>query len=60
MTQQATRAPEAADLQTRDKLYINGKWIPSTGKGTIDVINPATEEVVGRVPEGTPRTSTRP
>ncbi len=53
MTQQATRAPEAADLQTRDKLFINGKWIPSTGKGSIDVINPATEEVVGRVPEGT-------
>jgi acyl-CoA reductase-like NAD-dependent aldehyde dehydrogenase len=52
MTQQATR-PEAAKVDNRDKLYINGAWIPSTGKGAIDVINPTTEEVIGRVPEGT-------
>jgi betaine-aldehyde dehydrogenase len=53
MTQQATRA-EAANVINRDKLYINGAWIPSTGAGAIDVINPATEEVIGRIPEGTP------
>jgi betaine-aldehyde dehydrogenase len=53
MTQQATRA-EAANVVNRDKLYINGAWIPSTGAGAIDVINPATEEVIGRIPEGTP------
>jgi aldehyde dehydrogenase (NAD+) len=53
MTQQATRPKEATDLQNRDKLYINGKWVDSTGKGSIDVINPSTEEVVGRIPEGT-------
>ena len=52
MTQQATR-PEAATVDNRDKLYINGAWIASTGKGAIDVINPTTEEVIGRVPEGT-------
>jgi aldehyde dehydrogenase (NAD+) len=38
----------------RDKLYIDGSWVPSTGSGTIDVINSTTEEVMGRVPEGTP------
>jgi aldehyde dehydrogenase (NAD+) len=37
-----------------DKLYIDGQWVPSTGSGTIEVINPSTEEVCGRVPEGTP------
>jgi acyl-CoA reductase-like NAD-dependent aldehyde dehydrogenase len=33
-------------------LYIDGKWIDSVGKGSIDVINPATEEIIGRVPVG--------
>jgi acyl-CoA reductase-like NAD-dependent aldehyde dehydrogenase len=41
-------------MQDRDKLYIDGAWVPSTGTGSIDVINAATEEVMGRVPEGTP------
>jgi acyl-CoA reductase-like NAD-dependent aldehyde dehydrogenase len=36
-----------------DKLYIDGAWVPSTGTGTIDVINASTEEVMGRIPEGT-------
>jgi acyl-CoA reductase-like NAD-dependent aldehyde dehydrogenase len=40
-------------MQDRDKLYIDGSWVPSTGKGTIDVVNAATEEVMGHVPEGT-------
>ncbi len=41
-------------MQDRDKLYIDGAWVPSTGKGSIDVVNATTEEVMGRVPEGTP------
>ncbi len=36
-----------------DKLYIDGAWVPSAGKGRIDVINPSTEEVIATVPEGT-------
>ena len=40
-----------AEIQVRDKLYIDGAWAPSTGSGTIDVINATTEEVMGRVPE---------
>ncbi len=42
-----------ADIQVRDKLYIDGAWVPSTESDTIDVINSATEEVMGRVPEAT-------
>ncbi len=38
---------------TRDSLYIDGDWVPSTGTGTIDVIDSTTEEVLGTVPEGT-------
>jgi acyl-CoA reductase-like NAD-dependent aldehyde dehydrogenase len=41
-------------MQDRDRLYIDGAWVPSTGSGTIDVVNATTEEVMGRVPEGTP------
>jgi acyl-CoA reductase-like NAD-dependent aldehyde dehydrogenase len=37
-----------------DKLYIDGQWVSSSGSGTIEVINPSTEEVAGHVPEGTP------
>jgi len=41
-------------MQIRDKLYINGQWIASTGTKAIDVISPSTETAIGRVPEGTP------
>jgi aldehyde dehydrogenase (NAD+) len=34
------------------KFYIDGRWVEPLGKKTIDVINPATEEVVGRVTLG--------
>jgi betaine-aldehyde dehydrogenase len=37
----------------QDCLYIGGELIKPAGTGTIDVINPYTEEVAGRVPEGT-------
>ena len=40
-------------MQQREKLYINGAWVASTGTGSIEVINPTTEEVLGRIPEGT-------
>ena len=36
-----------------DKLFIGGEWVEPSGKGTIDVISPHSEELVGRVPEGT-------
>ena len=28
--------------------FIDGKWQPSTNKETYDVINPATEEIIGK------------
>jgi acyl-CoA reductase-like NAD-dependent aldehyde dehydrogenase len=37
-----------------DNVYIGGQWVPSSGSGTIEVVNPSTEEVFGHVPEGTP------
>jgi aldehyde dehydrogenase (NAD+) len=44
----------AAQLQVRDKLFIGGEWVDPTGSETIDVINSSTEEVMGRIPQGTP------
>ena len=40
-------------MKNFDKLYINGTWVASSGSKTIDVINATTEEVMGRIPEGT-------
>jgi betaine-aldehyde dehydrogenase len=40
-------------MLVRDRIYINGAWVPSTGKGTLDVIDSATEEVFATIPEGT-------
>ena len=44
----------AAELQVRDKLFIGGEWVDPAGSETIDVINSSTEEVMGRIPQGTP------
>ncbi|SER90775.1 aldehyde dehydrogenase family protein [Salisediminibacterium halotolerans] len=35
------------------KQYINGEWGESTDAATLDVINPATEEVMGKISAGT-------
>ena len=37
----------------RDRIYVGGEWVASTGAGTIEVVNAATEEVMATVPEGT-------
>ena len=41
-------------MHVRETLYIDGRWVTSTGAGTIPVFNAATEEVMGTVPDGTP------
>jgi len=41
-------------MDVRDTIYVGGAWIPSTGTETIDVVNATTEEVMGRIPQGTP------
>ena len=40
-------------MDVRDKIYINGAWVPSTGTGTLSVVDSTTEEVLATIPEGT-------
>ena len=46
--------PQQGDvMQVQEKLFIGGEWVDPAGTDVIEVISPHTEEVVGRVPEGT-------
>jgi aldehyde dehydrogenase (NAD+) len=38
----------------RDSIYIDGQWVASSGSDVIEIENPATEQVIGQVPSGTP------
>ena len=50
----APPAPSAgASLIIENAQLIGGDWVPAASGETIDVINPATGEVLGRVPRGT-------
>ena len=40
-------------MTTYDKIYINGRWVASTGTGSIQVFDSTTEEVMATIPEGT-------
>ena len=40
-------------MHVHEKLFIGGDWVDPAGTATIDVISPHSEELVGRVPEGT-------
>ena len=40
------------DIMEKLKNYINGKWTESKSAETIDVVNPATQEVMGLAPYG--------
>ncbi|MFC9973402.1 aldehyde dehydrogenase [Spirillospora sp. NPDC127200] len=40
-------------MRQHDRLFIGGEWTAPAGTGTIDVVSPHTEEVIGRVPDGT-------
>ena len=39
--------------EVHDELFIGGSWVPSSGTGSIEVVDSTTEAVVGTVPEGT-------
>ena len=39
-------------MKAYDSIYINGAWVPSQGTDTAEVVDSATEEVIGRVPLG--------
>jgi betaine-aldehyde dehydrogenase len=41
-------------MEIRDRFYIGGEWVRPAGQRVLEVVNPFTEEVVGRVPEATP------
>jgi len=36
------------------ELYVNGRWTPSGSAEAVEVVNPTTEEIIDRVPAGTP------
>ncbi|WP_093788110.1 aldehyde dehydrogenase family protein [Actinacidiphila guanduensis] len=38
--------------QAHDGLFIDGKWSPAAAGEWIDVVDPASEQVIGRVPAG--------
>jgi aldehyde dehydrogenase (NAD+) len=40
-------------MREHTRLFIGGEWVEPAGSRTIDVISPHSEELVGRVPEGT-------
>jgi aldehyde dehydrogenase (NAD+) len=52
--QPEVRLDHGGDPIERDRLYIGGEWAAPAGDGTIEVVDSTTEEVMGRVPEGTP------
>jgi len=35
------------------QMYIDGAWVPNGARNLIEVENPATEEILGTIPEGT-------
>ncbi|KPM56581.1 aldehyde dehydrogenase [Frankia sp. R43] len=39
-----------SDIGSDNRLFIAGKWVPSAGEGFVDVISPASEDVIGRIP----------
>ena len=41
-------------MKIHDQHYINGAWTPSRSGASIEIRNAATEEVIARVPAGTP------
>ena len=40
-------------MQVHDKIYIDGAWVPSSGKGSIDVFDSSDGSVIGQIPVGT-------
>ncbi len=38
-------------MQTHERLFIGGTWVPPSSSATIDVISPHTEDVIARVAE---------
>lgn len=41
------------ELRRWDRIYTDGAWVEATSEGSIDVVNPYTEDVCAQVPRGT-------
>ena len=56
LTQMKTQLSQnqQSDLYQQFGLLLDGKWCPASDSNTLEVISPATEEVVGVVPAATP------
>ncbi|MCE4947092.1 aldehyde dehydrogenase family protein [Streptomyces albulus] len=39
-------------MKHHEAMYIGGRWRPARGSGTIEVVNPADEQVIATVPAG--------
>ena len=39
-------------VRVHDRLYIGGEWVEPAGDGTLEVIDAATEAVIGSIPDG--------
>jgi acyl-CoA reductase-like NAD-dependent aldehyde dehydrogenase len=39
-------------MDVRDKIFIGGAWVPSTGIGSIEVLDSSTEQPLGSIPDG--------
>ncbi len=39
-------------MHARENIYIDGKWVAASGEGSIEIVNPATEQCIGSVPVG--------
>src|SRR3954447_1216263 len=44
----------AAEVQSREKIFIGGEWVEPEGGERLDVINSSTEEPIGSIPLCTP------
>jgi aldehyde dehydrogenase (NAD+) len=42
------------NVNVRDRIYIGGEWVHSSGAGSLEVVNSSTEVVIGSIPAGTP------
>ncbi|MCF4137605.1 aldehyde dehydrogenase family protein [Streptomyces sp. Tue 6430] len=41
-------------MKAHDGIYLDGAWRPAVGQDVIEVVNPADEQVIGRVPAAGP------
>ncbi|MDA8309319.1 MAG: aldehyde dehydrogenase family protein [Actinomycetota bacterium] len=46
-------------MEVRNTFYVGGGWVPPAGEGIFEVLDSNTEEVFGKVPEGTAEDAAR-